>query len=591
MKEYSFKACEAIKRPDGLVMHSVKKYTFRDFVDAISARYPNRLCYAIVGKEDDHRFTYRYMAFKIHAVSQFLLNSGYRKGDKIAIFGESSPEWMIFYLGVTSIGCIAVPILPAFSANDTVNALKNCEAKAICGGKKQISLIKDFIIENGLDVIRLEDLFHIPEGIVKENGLDDVLSLPGIDITHTKFRLGELSSLPLEEDDIASIIYTSGTTGSSKGVVLTHMNLLRNADKSTTEYIRIGHFRFLSILPLSHVYEFTLEHMLAMMTGCEIYFLGRPPAVSFLLPALKEVRPHAMMTVPLLMEKIYKAAVAPQIKNGGKLEKLYRNPLTHKLVCRVIGGKIKSTLGGHMKFLGIGGAALDPEVEKFLYDAKFPYAFGYGLTETSPMLAACGAKKHRYGKVGWVFPDIDMKLLDKDENGVGEIAVKGPSVTQGYYNNDELNKESFTEDGYFKTGDLGCIDKHNWLQIKGRCKTMILGPAGENIYPEAIESVINNMPFVEESLVVSDEGGLLALIKIDIEQMAKGLKISVEEASAEAANYINELRGKVNKELSSVNRIDNVELQKEPFVRTATQKIKRFLYQKKDEKGKGKDEK
>ena len=317
-----------------------------------------------------------------------------------------------------------------------------------------------------------------------------------------------------------------------------------------------------------------------MNCGLEIHFLGKPPAVSVLLPALKKIRPHVVQTVPLLIEKVYKAAVAPVIKGDGKLARAYSNPLLKNLVARLIGHKLMATFGGKLKFFGIGGSALDKEVEDFLYRAHFPY-----------LLAGCGPrpKQHHRTAVGKIHPDVDMILLDKDKEGVGEIAVKGPNVTSGYYDNPALNSETFTDDGYFRTGDLGYIDRKGWLYIKGRCKTMILGPAGENIYPESIESVINNMQFVQESLVVPEGTGLLALIRIDIELMAKSLKISIDEAKVEARKYVAALRGEVNKELSAEvnkelsaqNRIDSVELQEEDFERTATQKIKRFLYPKK----------
>ena len=582
-KEYSKKNCMKIKRSDGLTMYNLKKYTFRDFIDACSNRYASRLCFTIVGGEDEVSFTYRYLAFKVHSISQYLLNIGIKKGDKIAIYGEGSPMWMMMYFCITYIGEISVSILPAFKVKETMFALDNCGAKLVCGGKKQVLGIKEYIINNKIEVIRLEDIFYLPPQSVELMDDKNYFDLPGVDVTRVKFNIKELHALPLEEDDIASIIYTSGTTGTSKGVVLTHKNLLRNADLSTTQYIKLKPgMRALSILPVSHVYEFTTGQILTMMCGLEIHFLGKPPVVSILLPALKNVRPHVILSVPLLMEKVYKSAVAPMIKNGGKFEKIYNNPLTKNFVCRVVKKKLIQTFGGKLRFFGIGGAPLDREVEEFLYRGGFPYALGYGLTETSPLLAACGPKKkdHKVGFVGYIVPDVDMKLINKNEEGVGEIAVKGPNVMPGYYNNPELNKESFTEDGYFKTGDLGIINKKNQLAIKGRCKTMILGPAGENIYPESIESVINNQQFVEESLVVSDNGSLLALIKIDVELMAKSLAISIEEAKEEAKKYINSLKQVVNKELSSQNRIDSVELQEENFERTATQKIKRFLYPK-----------
>lgn len=583
-KEFSIKNCSSIRRPDGLKMRCVKKYTFRDFIDAISARYPDRLCYTVYGGEDEVSFSYRYLAFKVHAISQYLLDHGISKGDRVCLYGESSPSWMMFYFGLTSIGAVAVPILPGFSGPEAIVAMKDSECKGICAQSKNFAQVKDYVIENGLEVFRMEDLFHITSEVRSQLTAENFLTIPGVDITHSRFNIKKLAALPLEEDDIASIIYTSGTTGSSKGVVLTHKNILWTADVCTDEFIHIKPgFRVLSLLPCSHIYEFTVGQILSMMTGCEIHFLGKPPAVSVLLPALKQIRPQIIQTVPLLMEKVYRSAVQPLIREGGKLHKLYNNPITGHFVANVINNKLKTTFGGKLKFYGIGGAALDKEVEGFLYKANFPYALGYGLTETSPMIAGCPPKKSQHfpGFVGKVVPGVDVKILDKDSEGVGEIAAKGPNVMPGYYHNDALNAEVFTEDGYFRTGDLGLIDRHGRLAIKGRCKTMILGPAGENIYPESIESVINNLEFVEESLVVPENGALVALIKIDIELMAKKLQLSINEAQEEAKKYVETLRPLVNKQLSKQNRIDSVELQSESFERTATQKIKRFLYPKK----------
>ena len=583
-REYSFKACRRVRRDDGLVMYGMKRYTFRDFVDAVSARYGKLMCYTVYGGEDEVSFSYRYLAFKVHAISSYLLRLGVRKGDRICIYGESSPMWMMFYLGLTGIGAIAVPILPGFSGKETIVAMEDSGCIGICAQTRQFQSVADHCLDKGMLVFRLEDLMHIPSDVLSGMDKADFASAPGIDITHAKFSLRELASIPLEEDDIASIIYTSGTTGSSKGVVLTHRNILRNADRSSYEYIHVKPgMRVLSILPISHIYEFTIGQLLSMNCGLEIHFLGKPPAVSVLLPALKKIRPHVIQTVPLLIEKVYKSAVAPVIKGEGKLAKAYANPLVRGFVARLIGSRLKTTFGGKLKFFGIGGSALDKEVEDFLYRARFPYALGYGLTETSPLLAGCGPRRkdHVRTSVGKVHPDVDMVLLDKDGEGVGEIAVKGPNVTPGYYNNPELNAEAFTKDGYFRTGDLGAIVRGR-LYIKGRCKTMILGPAGENIYPESIESVINNMQFVQESLVVPEGTGLLALIRIDLEAYAKSLKIDLDQAREEAKKYVLSLRGQVNKELSAQNRIDAVELQEEDFERTATQKIKRFLYPKKN---------
>ncbi len=579
------KSCRKIKRNDGLKMKWVQEYTFRGFLEAITSRYGNKKAYSVFGDEESKFISYNRLKWSAESIGTYLLEKGYVKGDKIAIVGESSPSWMMMYLGVTYIGAIAVPILPDFSQREMEVILKESGAKAVCVNNKQFKKVENYAFSNGLMVIRMDDLVHVPS--IPENfSFEDA---PGISLKDHNHNYSLLNSSVPSEDDVASLIFTSGTTGSSKGVVLTHKNLMVCADESTDTYVKVKKgFRVLSILPMSHCYEFTITHILCLLQGCEIVFLGKPPATTILMRAFKEVRPHVILTVPLLIEKIYKAAVVPTLMDNPKISKLYNNPLTKWIVLRTVKTKLISTMGGCIKFYGIGGAPLDKTVWDFLYDCHFPYALGYGLTETSPFIAGCGPKHkmHKKGYIGKPVKHCDVVLLDKNEEGVGEIAVKGPNVMKGYYNNDELNKEVFTEDGYFKTGDLGFIDKHGYLSIRGRVKTMILGPAGENIYPESIESIINNMEFVQESLVVPGDGGLVALIKVDLEAMQEKLKLGAEEVKSEAEKYLVKLKKTVNEQLSSFSKISDTELQEKDFERTPTQKIKRFLYSRKNKEDK-----
>lgn len=588
-KKYSYKECRKIQRPDGLMMKTVRGYTFPDFIDAVSHRFGSRVCYKVFRTGEENDTTFSQLGWHAYAISSYLISKGIEKGDRIAIFGESCPRWMEMYLGIASIGAIAVPILPDFSASEAMHIIAESGAKGVCVNQKQFAKISSQI--GDLMLFRMEDLVHVP--VVSDEY--PFVTAPGFPMRNTKINEAELEKRKPAEDDVASIIFTSGTTGASKGVVLTHMNILRGADLATDIYVRIKPgYRALSILPMSHVYEFTIGQILPLMVGVEITFLGRPPAVSVLLPALSEVRPHVMLTVPLLIEKVYKAAVLPVLRDNKKISSMLSKPIIGSFVYRTIGKKLMKTFGHNLVFFGIGGAPLDKDVELFLHKAHFPYAIGYGLTETSPLVAGCGSAHHRQhpGFVGEIVTDDDVILLDKNSEGVGEIAVKGPNVMQGYYNREDLNSEVFTEDGYFRTGDLGFIDEHNRLSIRGRVKTMILGPGGENIYPELIESLINNQSFVEESLVVPDNGGLVALIKIDVNMMAEKMKISAIEAHQEALKYIKTIRSDVNSQLSSFSRISEVKLQEEPFARTPTQKIKRFLYPgKKDKEGKDNDDK
>ena len=579
------KDCRKEKRADGLKMKCVKGYTFPDFLDAISYRYGKRTCYRVFRKGDEYDMTYMQLRWFSNAVSSYLVSIGIRKGDRIAILGESCPTWMVMYLGIVSIGAIAVPILPDFPANDCASIIKESGAVGVAVNAKHHAKVKD----TGCGfVFRLDDLVHIPDGN------EDFASAPGYAMRTFRIDRKALDERKPEENDIASIIFTSGTTGASKGVVLSHMNILRTADLATDVYVSLKPgMKVLSILPMSHVYEFTIGQVLTLMVGLEITFLGKQPAVSVLMPALSEVRPHVMLTVPLLIEKVYKAAVLPVIRDNRKIARLLKNPILSPFVYMTIGKRIKKTFGHRLVFFGIGGAPLDSDVERFLHKAHFPYALGYGLTETSPLVAGCGSAHRRQhpGFVGEIVTDDKVILLDKNEDGVGEIAVKGPNVMQGYYERPDLNSEAFTPDGYFRTGDLGFIDKRNRLSIRGRVKTMILGPGGENIYPESIESMINNQDYVQESLVVPEDGGLVALIKLDIDTMAEKMSLSIKEAKEEGQRYVKKIRNDINSQLSAFSKLSDAQLQDEPFDRTPTQKIKRFLYPKKKEGKDGQGEK
>lgn len=581
-KKITYKECRRIKRSDGLRMKTLTAYTFPSFLDAICSRTPNLIAYSVFGEDREKGISYTHLRWYSECVASFLLKNGIKKGDKVAIMGESCPHWMVMYLGTVIVGCVAVPILPDFSSSEVDEILTQSEVKAICINTKHYKKIEG---KEGLLTIRMDDLSFVP---VIPSGYDFATS-PGISIKEKSPDHNLIKISTPQEDDLASIIYTSGTTGASKGVMLTHKNLLVCADESTDTYVKINKGdKVLSILPMSHAYEFSISHLLCLLRGAEIVFLGKPPATTILMRAFKTVRPHIILTVPLLIEKIYKSAVAPVLKTDEKVKRLMKNPLTRGVVYHSICSKLKATLGGRMKFFGIGGAPLDREVEEFLFRAGFPYAPGYGLTETSPLIAASGPKRrqHKLGYIGKVVKHDDVILLDKNEEGVGEIAVKGPNVMLGYYRRDDLNREVFTPDGYFRTGDLGALSSDGFLAIRGRVKTMILGANGENIYPESIESILNNMEYVQESLIVPGEGGLMAIIRLDLEAMMDKLKMSADECRKYAISYLQKLRKNANDQLSANSKIETAELQEEDFERTPTQKIKRFLYPKKKTDGK-----
>ena len=367
------------------------------------------------------------------------------------------------------------------------------------------------------------------------------------------------------EDDPASIIYTSGTTGNSKGVLLSHKNLVFVAASSRSLMKIFSRDRLLSVIPLAHTYECSLGMLAPLMSGSSVTYLDKPPSPAVLLPAMQTLRPTAIVAVPLFIEKICRQVIFP---------KLEKNPFhkfrpTRRLAVIAAGTKLLSVLGSSLRFFGIGGAPLSEDVEQFLRKAGFPYSSGYGLTETAPLVAGTAPYKFPVRSAGKTMKGTELRLSDE-----GEIQVRGPQVMLGYYRDEARSREAFTEDGWFKTGDLGRLDKKGYLYILGRLKTMILGPSGENIYPEEIESLLHTSAMVEEALVVPGERGELVAFVVLSEKaqtMIAALGDSIEELKTD-------LKNTANKKLAAFSRLNRIEVKNEPFEKTPTQKIKRFLY-------------
>ncbi|MEI6901321.1 MAG: AMP-binding protein, partial [Bacteroidota bacterium] len=412
--------------------------------------------------------------------------------------------------GVTSMGAVAVPLLPDFHPTEISTILNHSEAKAIF-----ISDSLTYKLE-GIDAHRLQYRINI-----------DDYSFIHEDHEEHAFQTGILPVRDYEvmENDLASIIYTSGTTGNSKGVMLTHLNICFTAEKSGKIQPIDENDRFLSVLPLAHSYENTIGFMLPMLFGSSVYYIGKPPTPSILLPALEQVQPTLMLTVPLIIEKIYRNKILPAFTGNRIMKSLYGIPFFRKRLNVIAGKKLMKTFGGKLRFFGIGGAKLDKNVEQFLLEAKFPYAIGYGLTESAPLLAGFNPSNAVYRSTGPAMEGVTLRINDPDTvTGEGEIWAKGPNIMAGYYKQPELTAEILTPDGWLKTGDLGTFDKKNNLYIRGRIKNIIIGPSGENIYPEEIESVINNFQHVIESLVVEKKGKLVAMVHFNIEEIAERYK-------------------------------------------------------------------
>jgi long-chain acyl-CoA synthetase len=533
---------------------------------------------------DDEPISYSDLKRQIDHLSVFLKNQGVMHGDRIAILGENSPQWGIAYFAITTMGAVAVPILPDFHASEIHHILRHSGSKVIFISERFYHKIEDLDFTEFNSIILMND-FSIINPATSKATLRQLIAEGSKELRKIKNLVLSLAGLiqrEITEDDIASIIYTSGTTGHSKGVMLTHKNIVWNASASSKIPDINEKDRMLSVLPLAHVYECTLGLILPIMYGASVYYVKKPPTAAVLLPALEKVKPTMMLTVPLIIEKMYKTRIMPEIKKRKIVRLVYKFPIIRKRIHKLAGKKLMETFGGALRFFGVGGAALSPEVERFLLEAEFPYAIGYGLTETSPLVAGANAEKTRYRSTGPVVPGLEVRIENPDpKSGIGEIIVRGPSVMKGYYRDSERTEEVLSHEGWFHTGDLGSFDKNGYLYINGRMKNVILGPSGENIYPEAIESVINRSDIVLESLTYQDEGQLVARIyldyeKLDVEFSNSGLTES--QARERIVQLLEDIRKQVNEQVSSFSRISRVIEQTEPFEKTPTQKIKRYLY-------------
>jgi long-chain acyl-CoA synthetase len=401
-------------------------------------------------------------------------------------------------------------------------------------------------------------------------------------IKHAAMKFVGLTTDDIEEDDLAAILYTSGTTGHSKGVMLTHKNIVSDAI-STLGIVTLSETdRLLSILPLFHTMESTLGLFTPMLCGSAIYYMDKPPTAAALLPALAKVKPTVMIAVPLIIEKIYKQKILPQLTSKVVVRSLYKVPPVRKKLHKVAGKKLLKTFGSELRMFCIGGAPLSAEVEIFMKEGGFPYAVGYGLTETSPLLTGTNPDGIRYRSAGKPIPDVQIDIRDKDpDTGEGEIFAKGPMVMKGYYKDPEKTKEVLSDDGWFRTGDLGVVDKDGYLFIKGRLKNVIIGSNGKNIYPEEIESLINENPYVFESLVYEKEGKLIARVFLNydsIDQDHQIEKLNDTKSREIIDKILVDILNEINNRVSTFSKLHRVLEQPEPFEKTPTQKIKRYLY-------------
>ena len=517
------------------------------------------------------------VARKIEKVHILFENSGIQKGDKIALCGRNSSQWAVAFLATLTYGAIAVPILHEFNAKQIHNIVNHSEARLLFVGDHVATIIDpqamptlEGIINNpdySLMISRTDKLTYAREHLNELYGKK-----------YPKYFRKEHVNYYIEQspDELAVINYTSGTTGFSKGVMIPYRALWSNYDFACDvlgKTIKAGD-KVISMLPMAHMYGMAFEFIFEFLHGCHVYYLNRVPSPAIIAQALAEIKPVIVIAVPLIIEKIIRKKVFPKIQNN-RMRLLLQMPVISKKVREMICQEVLKAFGGKMYEVIIGGAALNQEVERFLKRIDFPYTVGYGATECAPIICYSDWKTFAQGSCGRAALHQQVEIDSPDPRRIpGEILTKGPNVMLGYYKNQEATEETIDRNGWYHTGDLGTMDVHGNVFINGRSKNMLLGPNGQNIYPEEIEDKLNSMTMVVESIVVQRDNKLVALVYPDFDE-AKGMNFSADDIK----NIMEQNRNGLNEMLPAYEKISEIIIQKEEFEKTPKKSIKRYLYQ------------
>ena len=518
-------------------------------------------------------FTYGEMATRAAKLHLFFSLAGIEEGSHLALCARNGARWGMAFLGIMTNRSVAVPILPDFTTeslmnlvdhSDSIGFFTNTDKWEKCDPARMPKLkfvisIDDWTIKYSTDE-KIRSLYENIDTLFAEKYPD------GFGPDDCVFPIGDL-------DDLCLINYTSGSTGNPKGVMLTNRAISANVDYSQRHMPVTSEDNALSMLPMAHMFGLVIEFIYPLCNGASIYWLGKAPTPSALMAAFAEVHPYLMITVPLVLEKVVNSKVKPVLEKP-VMKALTKIPGIKRIIYNKVKSQLEHAFGGKVQEYIMGGAALNPEVEKVFAAIKFKYCVGYGMTECGPLISYVAHKKFVRGSCGKAIDCTTVRIDSEDpHHTVGEIQVKGDNICIGYYKNEEATAALFTEDGYLRTGDLGIIDADGNIFIRGRSKNMILGPSGQNIYPEEIEAVVNNMPYVLESVVIERGGKLVGLVYLDEQSMAKNL-LDKEQVS----DLPEQIRIGANKQLPGYSQITKIEVRTEPFEKTPKMSIKRFLY-------------
>lgn len=516
---------------------------------------------------DSFTFGEMYASFKkMHILFE---SFGVHKGDKIAICGKNQARWAVSFLSVNTYEAVVVPVLADFTPENICSIVTHSES---------IVLFTDPEIWKKLDISAMpsvRQVISISDFSLLYGSEDDRLAVEGVEFAFRKKYLAGFSvsdvHFPTGNDkDLAVINYTSGSTGDPKGVMLRYECFSANTEYGQKNVPSYPSDNLLSILPMAHMFGMAFELIYPLCGGTTIYFLGKAPSPTILMKAMQEVRPYLVIAVPMVFEKIYRTKLKPELEKPA-VKALVKIPGLRGIVYSKMRRSLDAAFGGKVREYIMGGAAVNPEVEEFLQRIGFHFTVGYGMTEAAPLLAYSSWRTFVLRSCGRAMDFVKLRIdSENPQNVVGEIQAKGISLFSGYFNNEKATKAAFTADGWFNTGDLGLIDKKGNVYIKGRSKSMLLSSNGQNIYPEEIECEINSLPYVIESLVVSREGKLVALVYIDIEAIRRDGKDSILVA--------NDIKEAVNAKVPRYSQISKVEFEPDPFQKTPKMSIKRFLY-------------
>lgn len=526
-------------------------------------------CMALADLDGENKYTHAELAAAIKKLHITWRECGIKEGDKIALCGRNCANWGLLFLAVESYKAVVVSILPDFTAEGIYALVDHSEAVLLYVGPnvmrkidpKQMKGLKATIFMDNMSIIDADDTFR-----KKYEGADAVFQKAypkGVQLTDVHYPTDNM-------DDLAIINYTSGSTGNPKGVMLTHLNLSGNVEFACQRIPPKPGDKVMSMLPIAHMFGLMFEFLYQVCDGAEVYFLTQAPTPSVLMKAYAQVQPFMILTVPLVIEKIIKKGVLPKISSpAAKI--MWKTPFLKNIIRKKVKEGLDKTFGGKLRYLIIGGAALNGEVEQVLHDIKYQYCVGYGMTECGPLISYEDWWKYAFHSCGKDLPQCHVRIDSEDPTSKdGEIQVKGINVMKGYYKNEEATKAVFTEDGWMRTGDLGVLDKDGNIFIHGRSKNMILGPSGQNIYPEELEDKLNAMQGVVESIVVERDRKLVALVYPDS---------SAEMMSAKTLTQLmEENRLAVNKNLPNYSQISSIELVEQEFEKTPKRSIKRYLY-------------